>query len=100
MLHSGVVRNDLSVHDRSWISRHYAPAPESVTICPYLARDWNISVKRLAVGERLLYFKLKWDGTDVVATVRNEGNVIDVDFGIVVPVIADCLSATIQRRQS
>ena len=23
-------------------------APESVTICPYLARDWNISVKRLA----------------------------------------------------
>ena len=70
-------------------------APESVTICPYLASDWKISVKRLAVGESLLSFELRWDGTDVVATVRNEGNVIDVDFSIVVPVIADCLSATV-----
>ena len=75
-------------------------ASESVTIGPYLARDWNISVKRLAVGESLLSFELRWDGTDIVATVRNEGNVIDVDFGIVVPAIADCLSATIKRRQS
>jgi hypothetical protein len=69
-------------------------------IGPYLARDWNISVKRLAVGESLLSFELRWDGTGIVATVRNEGNVIDVDFGIVVPAIADCLSATIKRRQS
>jgi hypothetical protein len=38
---------------------------------------------------------LRWDGTDVVATVRNEGSVIDVDFGVVVPVIADHPSATI-----
>ena len=70
-------------------------APESATICPYLARDRNISVKRLAVGESLLSFELRWDSTDVAATVRNEGNVIDVDFGIVVSVIADCMSATI-----
>ncbi len=70
-------------------------APESVTICPYLTRDWNISIKGLAVGESLLTFELRWDGADVVATVRNEGSVIDVDFGIVVPAIVDNPSATI-----
>ena len=70
-------------------------APKSVTICPYLTKDWNISVKRLAVGESLLSFELELDGTDVVASIKNEGNVIDVDFGVVVPTIGDHLSATI-----
>jgi GH15 family glucan-1,4-alpha-glucosidase len=70
-------------------------APESVTICPYLTSDWDISVKRLAVGESLLYFEMKLDGADVVASIRNEGNIIDVDFGVVVQVIADRWSATI-----
>ena len=70
-------------------------APESVTICPYLTSDWDISVERLVVGESLLSFELKWDGADVMASIRNEGNIIDVDFGVVVPVIADRPSATI-----
>jgi hypothetical protein len=52
-------------------------------------------VERLAVGESLLSFELKWDGADVVASIRNEGNIIDVDFGVVVPVIADHPGATI-----
>jgi len=30
-----------------------------------------------------------------VASIRNEGNIIDVDFGVVLPVIADHSSATI-----
>ncbi len=30
-----------------------------------------------------------------MATARNEGNIIDVDFGVVLPVIADRPSATI-----
>jgi len=70
-------------------------APESVTICPYLTSDWDISVKRLAVGESLLSFEMKLDGADVVASIRNEGNIIDVDFGVVVPGIADHRGTTI-----
>ncbi|MCD6197324.1 MAG: hypothetical protein J7K15_01945, partial [Deltaproteobacteria bacterium] len=70
-------------------------APESVTICPYLTDDWSISVERLAVGESLLTFEFKRYGAEVLASIRNEGTLIDVNFGVVLPVIADDPSATI-----
>jgi hypothetical protein len=38
---------------------------------------------------------MKLDGADVVASIRNEGNIIDVDFGVVVPGIADHRGTTI-----
>ncbi len=70
-------------------------APESVTICPYITSDWDISVEKLAVGESVLTFEFKLCGTEVLASIRNEGTLIDVDFGVVVPVIAESPGATI-----
>ncbi len=70
-------------------------ASKRVTICPYIADEMKISVEKLAVGESLLFFEFKRCGTDVLASIRNEGNLIDVDFGIVVPMITDCPSATV-----
>ena len=70
-------------------------APKSVTICPYITAEWGISVERLAVGESLLTFEFSRYGAEVLASIRNEGTLIDVDFGVVVPVIAESPGATI-----
>jgi len=42
-----------------------------------------------------LTFEFKRYGAEVLASIRNEGTLIDVDFGVVLPVIADNPSATI-----
>ncbi|NIA09270.1 MAG: hypothetical protein GWP10_05945, partial [Nitrospiraceae bacterium] len=53
-------------------------APESVTICPYITDEMEVSVEKLAVGESLLSFEYEWCGDEIVASIRNEGALIDV----------------------